>query len=494
VTTGVTVQRAPRETRRPIVERRRPRPSRLARLQPKRFGLRARITMAFALGSLALSSLLAGTTYLVTRQTLLNTRENSVIERAYVNARILRNALESANPDVPRLLRSLQTPAGSRPVVRLRGDWIPLDFQFGQNAVPTGLRVEVAQGNPARIRFRLNGEPELAVGIPLNADAAYFEIVSLAELDSTLRSLSVALVSAAAVCTLLGTILGLMASRRTVKPLAEAALAAEAIAGGRLDTRLHVSDDRDLARLTESFNDMAAALQARVERDARFASDVSHELRSPLMTLSASLEILNSRRDEMPERARAALDLLTADMARFQSLVEDLLEISRVDAGAVRLHLDDVRVTEFVHNVIAAGGHTVPVEAAPDTEPIVVRADKRRLMRALANLLDNAAIHGGGARRVVIEAEQSEDPLDPGWIRIAVDDDGPGVPPEERALIFERFARGTGAGRRGLGEGTGLGLSLVDEHVRLHGGRVWVEDPPDGRGARFVIELPVSAR
>ncbi len=131
-------------------------------------------------------------------------------------------------------------------------------------------------------------------------------------------------------------LLGVWASPARGAPLADAAQAAKAIAGGRLDTRLESTDDHDLGELSTSFNDMAAALQRRIERDARFASDVSHELRSPLMTLSASIEVLQARRDEMPERAATALDLLVADVARFQNLVEDLLEISRFDAGAVR--------------------------------------------------------------------------------------------------------------------------------------------------------------
>src|SRR4051794_16985696 len=110
-------------------------------------GLRARITLAFALGSFALSGLLAGTTYLVTRQTLLNTRENGVLERAYVNAQQVSRRLESSDVDVPELLRSLQTPTGSRPVVEFNGDWIPLDFQFGQNALPEALRITVDSGH-----------------------------------------------------------------------------------------------------------------------------------------------------------------------------------------------------------------------------------------------------------------------------------------------------------------------------------------------------------
>ena len=138
--------------------------------------------------------------------------------------------------------------------------------------------------------------------------------------------------------------------------------AAEAIAGGRLDTRLVVGDDPDLDVLAVPFNHMAQALEDRVERDARFASEVSHELRSPLMTLAASVEVLENSRDEIPERAQTALDLLSADVDRFQQLVEDLLEICRFDAGAIKLHLEDVLVAEMVIQAVQVlGGGGIPV-------------------------------------------------------------------------------------------------------------------------------------
>jgi signal transduction histidine kinase len=269
-----------------------------------------------------------------------------------------------------------------------------------------------------------------------------------------------------------------------------AAQAASAIAGGRLDTRLESTDDPDLRILTESFNDMAAALQQRVERDARFASDVSHELRSPLMTLSASVEVMQARRDELPERSQAALDLLASDVARFQGLVEDLLEISRFDAGAIRLHMEELLAAEFVRQAVAVSSiPDTPVRVSERAELALIRGDRRRLARVIANLIDNARAYGGGEPEVSITVVNPDDePMS--HILIAVEDHGPGVPEEERDLVFERFARGGGAGRRTGSEGAGLGLSLVDEHVRMHGGRVWVEDRLDGEpGARFVIEL-----
>ena len=310
------------------------------------------------------------------------------------------------------------------------------------------------QGSAARMRYSLRGDTVLAVGVPLvDMNASYFEIVSLAELQNTLRSIRLVLVGAAVGTTLLGALLGVWASRRAVRPLADAARAAQAIAGGNLDTRLDVTDDRDLALLTTSFNEMASALQNRIQRDARFASDVSHELRSPLMTLSASIEVLQSRRTEMPERAQAALDLLVADVARFQGLVEDLLEISRVDAGSARLNLEEVKVAELVPNAVeaAAADQHIQVTVAPEVNGDTVRADKRRMVRVLANLIDNARLHGGGASRVSVEHVKGNGHGD--TVQIAVEDSGPGralrgTNPDLRAVRTRREQRAAGHGRR----------------------------------------------
>jgi signal transduction histidine kinase len=311
-------------------------------------------------------------------------------------------------------------------------------------------------------------------------------------IGETLSSLRTSLILATVITVLVGLMLGIVSSERVVQPLVGAANAARAIADGRLDTRLEPTDDPDLNALTDSFNDMVARLQARVERDNRFASDVSHELRSPLMTLAASVEVMVSRRDELPERGQAALDLLVADVARFSGLVEDLLEISRYDAGAVRLTRDDLRVGEFVEQAIRAS--TLPrstIQIDPRCATAYLSGDRRRLARVIANLIDNARTHGGGGAAVhVTPADDSA-----GHVWIAVEDTGEGVTDADIDRIFDRFSRGTGASKRGASEGAGLGLSLVREHVRLHGGRVWVEARRDGNpGARFVVELPCEAQ
>jgi signal transduction histidine kinase len=258
--------------------------------------------------------------------------------------------------------------------------------------------------------------------------------------------------------------------------------AAAGIAGGSLDIRLSVPTDKDLAPLAESFNSMVGALAERIQRDARLATDVSHEQRSPLTTQSTSLEVLRARRGELSERSQAALDLLAADVQRFQRMVQDLLEISRFDAGVAELEVEEVDVRALVHHALGREG---PVPSADGGGDAVVLGDKRRLERVVANLVENAAAYGGGVTNVGVVR-------DDGHVRVLVEDAGAGVPVAERSGVFERFFRGSAAGRRGAGSGSGLGLALVAEHVRLHGGRVWVEDGPEGLGARFVVELPAA--
>src|SRR5690606_19909174 len=160
-------------------------------------------------------------------------------------------------------------------------------------------------------------------------------------------------------------------------------------------------------------------------------------------------------------------------------------EISRFDAGAIRLHLEDLDVAQFVRNAVAVStAPATPVVVSERAEGAVIHGDRRRLARVIANLLDNARAYGGGEPDgTITDANLPTEPLT--HVRIGVEDHGPGVPIGERALIFERFARGGTAGRRAGNEGAGLGLALVDEHVRMHGGRVWVEDRLDGSpGAR----------
>lgn len=455
--------------------------------------MRARITLAFALSAALLSTLLAVTTWGLTRENIVDQRESSATRQALRNAELVRAQFEGGLPDSDKIvaaLTGLQSDAPSRSLV-IGPDGRPnqTSASYGRQAVPDSLLVMVESGQAGRMRAAIGGEPELVVGVPLReSQSMYFEFASLADTQSVLESLSTSLFGATLVTSLAGGALGWWASRRTLRPLADVSVAAEAIAGGRLDTRLGAVDDPDLGVLVSSFNHMVQVLEERIEHDGRFASDVSHELRSPLMTLSASIEVLASRRDEMPDAsAQAAVDLMVADVARFKQLVEDLLEISRFDAGAARLELSEIRPGELASQSVAwSQNPDVPIELDSELAGVLIRADKRRLVRVIANLLDNARKYGGGATRMELIRL-------PGGLQIVVEDSGPGVPEDERARIFNRFSRGAGSNRRAGSEGVGLGLSLVTEHVALHKGSVWVEDRPDGNeGARFVVELPVA--
>ncbi len=453
-----------------------------------------RILLTFSLGFLTLSVFLAAVTFSFTRSTLIKQREKASVEQTYHDASVALNALASTPATAQAAIKELTNIGVARPLLNYRDAWAGNTAAFGDDVVPQAMKQRVLDNKPSLMVITVDRERFLVVGIPLpSANAAYFEFFSLTEVNDTLRSVGLSLLFAGFITTLAGVVLGSVASRRAVKPLGDAAQAAKAIAGGRLDTRLETTDDHDLRLLANSFNDMASALQSRVERDARFASDVSHELRSPLMTLAASVEVMQARRDDMPERAQSALDLLVADVARFQGLVEDLLEISRFDAGAIRLHLEDLLVAEFVRNAVAVSSlPNIPITVSERAENLVIEVDRRRLARVIANLIDNARLHGGGEPEVIVsEADNDGEPL--GHVWIAVEDHGAGVPQEERHIIFERFARGAVAGRRSSSDGAGLGLALVDEHVRLHGGNARVEDRRDGEpGARFVIELPAE--
>jgi signal transduction histidine kinase len=243
---------------------------------------------------------------------------------------------------------------------------------------------------------------------------------------------------------------------------------------------------------------MVDQLQERIEREARFNSDVSHELRSPLTTLAASLEVLEADRDKLTPRSTRALQLLGDDLRRFQRMVGDLLEMSRAEAGSSDVFLEEVNIGELVQRSVVAGTAHMdgevrgppPVEVDPEVRSWRVGADKRRFERVMVNLMENAANYGGGVTAISVHAAAGDEDR---AVEVTVDDAGPGIDPQERAKVFERFYRGSAAGRRGAGTGTGLGLALVAEHMHVMRGDVRVETAPGG-GARLVLTLPVASR
>jgi two-component system sensor histidine kinase MtrB len=450
----------------------------------------------FALGALALSVSMGAAAYFTTRHFVVGERETLVIREGLSNATYVKEHLTATTLDAVLTAADRATTPNSHSLLELHGKWYARSVSVTNRAIPVSLRTMAEGGTAAVQTYSYKGAPHISVGIPVGKHAAYFEVFDVGDLAHTLRVLAFALFGAGIVTTVLGAALGRWASGRSLRPLTGVSRVAVAIAGGELDTRLDsTGDDPDLAPLTSSFNRMVDQLQERIEREARFTSDVSHELRSPLTTLAASLEVLQGQVDSLTSPGRRALELLSADVRRFQRMVGDLLEISRSDSGSADVSLEEVDAGELVRRAVAAAHRSLPidtpapfVEVDPRVDDTHLWVDKRRFERVISNLLENASLYGGGATAVRVAPGHANGDLDRP-IRVSVEDAGPGLPPTERTKVFERFYRGHAAFQRGVGTGSGLGLALVAEHVRLHGGKVWAEEA-DGGGARFTIELP----
>ncbi len=443
-------------------------------------GLRARIVVMFSLAGLTLTAVLSLLTYHLARQFLVDQREGLVTRQAFVNARLANDALTLEEIDPSRLLAQLPQEPGSRVLIRVDNVWYASTVGGGPDSLPESVRQAVEAGSASRQRVNVGGVTQVVVGTPLTPSGAYyFESFSMRELEDTLRALATALLVASLVTTALGALGGWYASRLVLSPLQHVSRASSHIARGALGTRLRADGDRDLEPLVESFNSMADALQRRIEREARFSSDVSHELRTPLTALATAVQVLRSREEDVPPRTRAAIDVLENQISYFERLVLDLLEISRYDAGANTLALEPVDLESFVRDTVSAIDTAPVLVARVPRGPLLI--DKRRVERMLVNLVENARVHAGGLRDVTIDAG-------PDYVEIALADEGAGIRDSERSLIFERFWRGSSTRHSGS-RGTGLGLALVAEHARLHGGTVRVE-PGSPTGSTFILRLP----
>jgi signal transduction histidine kinase len=452
-------------------------------------GLRGRVTSSFALAAFAGAFTLALVTYASTRAYLLDQGTDTAARQAYNNAQLVRTILATDPESVGDLMTNIRTERGGFAVLHLEASdtfYAQEPLRFTQSNLPRELLDTVLSGATARQRFTFEEAPYEVVGVAIAAPRAqYFEAIPLASVRSTLATIATTLSFGVLFITVTAGILGFTMSRGVLGPLRRIASAVGEIASGGLDARLGDERDPDLAGLAASFNDMVDAVRSRIEREVRFASDVSHELRSPVTALVTAVEVLEARRDEFSERNRQALDILGRQVRRFDRTVRDLLELSRLDAGEpVEPRADRVetlRLGELVRRIAGARGFaTVPVETTATDD--LVGVDRARIERILVNLLENARDHAGGAT-VVRVADDAH------WLRLEVEDAGAGVAASERERIFDRFARGT-ASRNSVG--SGLGLAIVSQHARALGGDARVETAPGG-GARFVVRLARTA-
>ncbi|MFJ3904032.1 MtrAB system histidine kinase MtrB [Streptomyces sp. NPDC090025] len=375
-------------------------------------------------------------------------------------------------------------------------------------SIPAELRHSVAQGTTtyqkfARIHYTSGKAPEagLVIGKRLNdADGTPYELYylfPLAQEEDSLTLVKGTLATAGLfVVVLLGAIAWLVV-RQVVTPVRMAAGIAERLSVGTLQERMKVTGEDDIARLGEAFNKMAQNLQLKIQQmedlsrmQRRFVSDVSHELRTPLTTVRMAADVIHEARvDFDPVTARSA-ELLGDQLDRFESLLSDLLEISRFDAGAASLEAEPIDLRAVVRRVIGgaeplAERKGTRIVVIGDEQPVVAEADARRVERVLRNLVVNAVEHGEG-RDVVVRLAAAG-----GAVAVAVRDYGVGLKPGEATRVFNRFWRADPARARTTG-GTGLGLSIAVEDARLHGGWLQAWGEPGG-GSQFRLTLPRTA-
>jgi two-component system sensor histidine kinase MtrB len=286
-------------------------------------------------------------------------------------------------------------------------------------------------------------------------------------------------------------------TRGVVAPVRQAARIAEQLASGRLDRRMRVRGEDELARLGRAFNEMAASLERQIHQleelsrvQRRFVSDVSHELRTPLTTLRMAGEVMYEARQSFDPALGRSAELLQAQLDRFEALLADLLEVSRFDAGAAVLDTEAVDLREIVDRVVEdlqplAERQQTRVDVVGGWANAVAEVDPRRVERILRNLLGNALEHSE-SRPVVVRLAGDDDA-----VAIGVRDHGVGLRPSDLGMVFNRFWRADPARARATG-GTGLGLAIALEDAHLHGGWLQVWGEP-GEGANFRLTLPRRA-
>jgi two-component system, OmpR family, sensor kinase len=278
---------------------------------------------------------------------------------------------------------------------------------------------------------------------------------------------------------------GFAVASRIAAPLRRMARVAARVDGGDLGPRMEIGDRRDEVRvLAEAFDHMLDRLQDAFDRQTAFVADASHELRTPLTVIRGQLEVLALADDPDADEVRRVEKLVGVEVERMSRLVEDMMLLARAGEEEF-LRPSVIELRPFLLDLVRGLASVAPLHLVVGTIPeLLVEADEDRLAQALRNLLRNAIAHTAEDGTVTLSAEAAG-----GRVRFIVDDDGPGIPPDQRTAVFDRFRRLDGGRARDTG-GAGLGLAIVQAIAHAHGGRVWADAAPSG-GARLVLEIPV---
>jgi two-component system sensor histidine kinase MtrB len=413
--------------------------------------------------------------------------------------------LEARDSGTPRQYVFLAVPNQDQP----RNRWVDSRASYlrTENDIPQALRTAVEGAQQSQqfwqsipLTVDNTTHPAIAVGNKVTFGGTVYELYLLYDIQSAQETLdemqSVLWFGGVFLILLIGAIVWIV-TRSVVSPVSHAAAVSEKLAAGQLEERMAVEGEDEVARLAKSFNHMAASLQEQITQLAtlsqmqqRFVSDVSHELRTPLTTVRMAAEVLYEAREEFDPVNKRSAELLYNQVERFQALLNDLLEISRFDAGAARLDVEPQDMVAVVRSIIDAAA---PIAASCGSEvrlysragSIVVDMDARRTERVLRNLLLNALEHGEGRPVEIFVAANAD------AVGVSVRDHGIGMSPSEAARVFDRFWRADPARARTTG-GSGLGLSIAAEDVKLHDG--WLQAwGRRGEGSCFRLTLPLHA-
>lgn len=346
------------------------------------------------------------------------------------------------------------------------------------------------------------GAPGVVVGSPLEIRAAglyelYF-VYSFADEEQTLTLIQRVLVLGAGMLVALVVFMTWWVTTQAVRPVRHAARTASRLAEGVLSERMTVRGNDEMATLARTFNEMAESLQRQITRmeelsrlQRRFVADVSHELRTPLTTVRMASDVLYDAREDFPPEVARSAELLTNQLDRFEALLADLLEISRIDAGAARLEFEEMSLADLVRDQMegmahaaAAAGVELRLWVGPGEHTASI--DRARVSRVVRNLLSNAVEHAQDKAVDVAVASNKR------AVAVVVRDYGIGLTPQQAERVFDRFWRADAARTRTMG-GTGLGLSIALEDARLHGGKLEAWGSP-GKGASFRLMLPRTSR
>ncbi|MFE2871692.1 ATP-binding protein [Embleya sp. NPDC059259] len=482
----------------------------LGRLRGLR-GLRVRLASACLLVAAFAALATAALTYREARTAMLQRAQDSVVGS-------VRDRVEAVAPSVPfppdraaleRIVALVDTRGNTDHWIvaaAYRDQWVTSDRMLGPDAVPEALRYHVTERvNTAFQRIDRKGVIWLAVGVPITFAKPMWGIPSgvsvyvftpmRAQIEEE-AALVRAARNGAIPAVLLALVLALVVAGGVLRPVRALQRATRRLAQGRLDTRLEVKGGDELAELAKDFNHTAAALEQNEARlrtmEARargFAADVSHELRTPLAAMAAVIDVLDedAAAEHLDPDTAAALRLVSTETGKLTRLVDDLMEISRFDAGAAALHVDEFDMAEAVRRCLAGRAWS---QAVITDLPAGIRAevDPRRFDVVVANLVGNALRHGAPPVEVSLRSERRADGQ---WIVLRVADRGPGLAADTLDRVFERFFKADSA--RARSAGSGLGMAITLENVRLHDGRIRAANRSDG-GAVFTVELPRYAR